>query len=83
MPSKAADAEEQTLYRTPGGKSTDADIKTNGNVTVAAEFRGLKAEHDLKPKGGGKSCPPCVDEFVALAVEKPDEVQPPEFDRQK
>jgi YHS domain-containing protein len=28
-------------------------------------------------------CPPCVDEFVALAKEKPDEVKPPESYRQK
>lgn len=28
-------------------------------------------------------CPPCVDEFVATAKEKPDEVKPPEFYRQK
>ncbi len=28
-------------------------------------------------------CPPCVDEFVTLAKEKPDEIKPPEFYRQK
>jgi len=28
-------------------------------------------------------CPPCVDEFVALAKEKPGEIKPPEFYRQK
>jgi len=28
-------------------------------------------------------CPPCVDEFVALAKDKPDEIKPPEFYRQK
>lgn len=36
---------------------------------------------------GGKTyefcCPPCVDEFVTLAKEKPGEIQPPEFYRQK
>ena len=36
---------------------------------------------------GGKTyefcCPPCVDEFVALAKEKPGDVKPPEFYRQK
>lgn len=36
---------------------------------------------------GGKAyefcCPPCVDEFVALAKEKPDEIKPPEFYVQK
>ena len=28
-------------------------------------------------------CPPCVDEFVTLAKEKPDQIKPPEFYRQK
>ncbi len=28
-------------------------------------------------------CPPCIDEFIALAKEKPGEIQPPEFYRQK
>lgn len=28
-------------------------------------------------------CPPCVDEFVQLAKEKPDEIKPPEYYRQK
>jgi hypothetical protein len=36
---------------------------------------------------GGKTyefcCPPCVDEFVALAKEKPEEIQDPEFYRKK
>jgi YHS domain-containing protein len=107
MPAKVADEDEKKLYLTPGGKYTEADIKANGNVTASAKFKGLKAEHDLKPKTGdlicpitltkanakfswvidGKTyqfcCPPCVDEFVALAKEKPDEIKPPEFYRQK
>ncbi|CAN5468323.1 hypothetical protein BH11PLA2_BH11PLA2_20970 [soil metagenome] len=107
MPSKVPDAEEQKLYLTAGGKYTDADIKANGGVTASAKFKGLKAEHDLKPKAGdlicpitltkanpkfswvidGKTyqfcCPPCVDEFVSLAKEKPNEIKPPEFYRQK
>ncbi len=107
MPSKVADAEEQKLYLTPGGKYTDADIKANGGVTASAKFKGLKAEHDLKPKTGEKicpvtltkanprfswvidgktyefCCPPCVDEFVALAKENPAKIEPPEFYRQK
>jgi YHS domain-containing protein len=36
---------------------------------------------------GGKTyefcCPPCVDEFVAMAKEKPSEIQAPEFYRKK
>lgn len=102
MPPKVADAEEQKLYLTPGGKYTQADIKANGNVVASVKFKGFKAEHDLKPKKGDKicpvtltkanpkctwiiggknyefCCPPCVDEFVALAKEKPNEIQDPE-----
>lgn len=107
MPAKVPDAEEKKLYLTPGGKYTEADIKANGSVTASQKFKGLKAEHDLKPKTGEKicpvtltkanakfswvidgktyefCCPPCVDEFVALAKEKPDEIKPPESYRQK
>ena len=107
MPSKVADANEEKLYLTPGGKYTEADIKANGGLTASAKFKGLKAEHDLKPKTGEKicpvtltkanakfswvidgktyqfCCPPCVDEFVGLAKDKPDEIKPPEFYRQK
>ena len=107
MPSKVADDDERKLYLTPGGKYTEADIKANGGVVASAKFKGLKAEHDLKPKAGEKicpvtltkanpkfswvidgktyefCCPPCVDEFVALAKEKPDEIKPPEEYRQK
>jgi YHS domain-containing protein len=107
MPSKVGDAEEQKLYLTAGGKYTEADIKANGGVVASAKFKGLKAEHDLKPKAGdkicpvtltkanpkfswvigGKSyqfcCPPCIQEFVSLAKEKPAEVQDPEFYRMK
>ncbi len=106
-PPKVADADERKLYLTPGGKYTEADIRANGGVTASQKFKGVKAEHDLKPKAGEKicpvtltkanpkfswvvggktyefCCPPCVDEFVALAKEKPDEVQPPESYRQK
>jgi YHS domain-containing protein len=107
MPSKVADDDERKLYLTPGGKYTEADIRANGGVVASVKFKGLKAEHDLKPKAGEKicpvtltkanpkfswviggktyefCCPPCVDEFVALAKEKPDEIKEPEFYRQK
>jgi YHS domain-containing protein len=107
MPSKVADEDEKKLYLTPGGKYTAADIQANGGVVASVKFKGLKAEHDLKPKAGdlicpitltkanpkfswvvgGKTyqfcCPPCVDEFVQTAKEKPDEIKEPEFYRQK
>lgn len=107
MPSKVADEDEQTLYLTPGGIYTAADIKANGGVVASAKFKGLKAEHNLNPRPGdticpitltkanpkfswvvgGKTyefcCPPCVDEFVSLAKENPDEIKEPEFYRKK
>lgn len=107
MPTKVADAEERQLYLTPGGKYTEADIKANGNVTASEKFKGVKAQHDLKPKSGDKicpvtmtkanpnfrwiiggktyefCCPPCVDEFVALAKEQPAEIKEPEEYRKK
>ena len=57
MPAKVAADEEKKLYLTPGGKYTEADIKANGNMTASQKFKGLKAEHDLKPKAGDKICP--------------------------
>ncbi len=107
MPAKVADTEERKLYLTPAGKYTEADIKANGNMTASQKFKGLKPEHDLKPKTGEKicpitltkanpkfswiidgktyefCCPPCVDEFVTLAKEKPNDLQSPESYRQK
>lgn len=107
MPTKVADAAETKLYLTPGGKYSEADIKANGNMTASEKFKGLKAEHDLKPKTGEKicpitltkanavfswvvggktyefCCPPCVDEFVALAKEKPESIEEPEQYRKK
>lgn len=107
MPPKVADEDERKLYLTAGGKYTEADIKANGGVVASQKFRGLKAEHDLKPMPGEKicpvtltkanpkfswviggktyefCCPPCVDEFVALAKEKPEEIKDPEAYRKK
>lgn len=57
MPAKVADAEERTLYLTPGGMYTEADIKANGSVTASEKFKGQMASHDLKPKTGDKICP--------------------------
>lgn len=101
MPAKVADKEEQTLYLTPGGKYTEADIEANGRQLASQKFRGIKATHDVKPKSGDKlcpismtkanpkfswviggktyefCCPPCLDEFLQLAKEKPDEIKDP------
>jgi len=104
--SHAKDAEKK-LYLTPGGIYTESDIKANGSMTATQKFKGLKAQHDLKPKPDDKicpitltkanpkfswvidgktyefCCPPCVDEFVGLSKESPNEIKPPEFYRQK
>ncbi len=57
MPAKVANDAERDLYLTPGGRYTAADIVANGNVTASQKFKGLKSEHDMKPKAGDKLCP--------------------------
>lgn len=57
MPEKVSAEEERRLYLTPGGKYTEADIKANGGVRASEKFKGLKAEHDAKPKPGDRICP--------------------------
>jgi hypothetical protein len=57
MPDGLADAEARTLYLTPGGKYTEADIKANGSVTAGAKFKGVMSKHDFKPKVGDAICP--------------------------
>ncbi len=102
MPANLPDDEEKTLYLTAGGKYTEADIKTNGNMTASQKFKGVASSHDMFPKKGericpitltkananftwiigGKPyqfcCPPCVDEFVKLAKEDPEQVKDPD-----
>lgn len=102
MPASLPAAEEQSLYLTPQGKYSAADIEANGRVTASQKFKGILSKHDMLPKSGdricpitltkansaftwivdGKSyqfcCPPCVDEFVKMAKETPDQIQLPE-----
>lgn len=102
MPANLPAAEEQTLYLTPGGKYTEADIEANGKVTASQKFKGVMSSHDMKPKSGDRicpitltkaspkftwvidgkpyqfCCPPCVDEFVKLAKEQPEDVKIPD-----
>jgi hypothetical protein len=101
MPAKVANDEERTLYLTPGGLYTEADIKANGGMTASEKFKGQKPAHDAHPRKGDKicpisetkanpkfkwvvggktyefCCPPCVDEFVKTAKEKPQEIKAP------
>jgi hypothetical protein len=53
----APSGEEATLYLTPGGIYTAADIKANGNTTVSVKYKDLKVSHDIKPAVGDKLCP--------------------------
>ncbi len=57
MPASLPEDVESVLYLSPGGKYTQADIATNGNVTASQKFRGVMAKHDMKPKPGDKVCP--------------------------
>jgi len=57
MPAGVDADEERTLYLTPGGLYTEADIKANGSVTASEKYKGKMAKHDMKPKAGDKICP--------------------------
>lgn len=57
MPAKVVGAEEKTLFLTPGGKYTEADIKANGNMTPSQKYDVTGWPHDLKPSSGDKICP--------------------------
>ena len=54
----AAKTDSQTsLFLTPGGRYTKADIKANGGKTVGQKYPNFMAEHDTKPKRGVRICP--------------------------
>ena len=57
MPEGANGEDAKALHLTPGGKYTAADIKANGNTSPAAKFKGIKSDHNAKPKPGDKTCP--------------------------
>lgn len=54
---KDAKATERSLFLTPGGVYTKADIKANGNKTVTEKYPHFMAAHDAKPKKGDRICP--------------------------
>ena len=102
MPASLPAAEELSLYLTPKGKYTAADIEANGGVTASQKFKGILSKHNMMPKSGDRicpgtqtkansaftwivdgkpyqfCCPPCVDEFVKMAKETPEQIQLPE-----
>jgi YHS domain-containing protein len=57
MPAKKDGDEEQTLFLTPGGLYTAADIVANGNTVPTVKYKGIRASHDDNPKSGDKICP--------------------------
>jgi YHS domain-containing protein len=57
MPAAIGDEEERSLYLTPGGRYTLADIAANGESLPSIRFRGIASAHDMKPKPGDRICP--------------------------
>lgn len=57
MPAAIGDEEERSLYLTPGGRYTLADIAANGESLPSIKFRGIASAHDMKPKPGDRICP--------------------------
>ncbi len=102
MPVKVVDDAERSLYLTPGGHYTVADIDANGRVTASERYLGFHSAHDFDPQPGDRlcpitrtkanpactwviggrtyqfCCPPCIDEFVRRAKERPGQLEPPE-----
>ena len=52
-----ATAKERTLFLTPGGLYTQADIRANGGRTVGQKYPDFLGSHDAKPKPGDRICP--------------------------
>lgn len=57
MGQAVTDGQEETLYLTPGGKYTQADIEANGKTIPSVKFKGIRSNHDDKPMPGDKICP--------------------------
>lgn len=57
MGKQAQAGEEESLYLTPGGKYTTADIEANGKTIPSIKFKGIRSNHDDKPMLGDKICP--------------------------
>lgn len=57
MPSKVTNEAERSLYLTPGGLYTEADIAANGRQTASQTFAGFIPQHDTNPQPGDTLCP--------------------------
>ena len=102
MPATISTENERSLYLTPGGKYTEADIQANGHAIASKKFKGIMSSHNMSPAPGdricpvtltkanpkftwvinGQSyqfcCPPCVDEYVRIAKEAPEQLKDPD-----
>lgn len=56
-PDAVPEEEEASLFLTPGGIYSAADIAANENKTSSRKFAAFKAAHDLNPMVGDKVCP--------------------------
>jgi hypothetical protein len=52
-----SETEERSLYLTPAGRYTQADIDVNGPALPSQRYRGFRARHDFSPLPGDKLCP--------------------------
>jgi len=57
MPAPLPGDEAATLFLTPGGLYTAADIEANGRRTPQQTFAKFRAKHDADPKVGDRLCP--------------------------
>ena len=57
MPPQVAASEERSLYLSPAGGYSLADIEANGNVLPSEKFRDFRPQHDFRPQPGDHLCP--------------------------
>ncbi len=57
MPAKRTDAAARTVFGSPGGLYTAADIQANGPKLPDEKYKGIKSKHDAEAKAGDKICP--------------------------
>jgi YHS domain-containing protein len=60
MPNNLADNDvkvERTLFLSPGGRYTQADIAANGNTIPSVKYAGFISSHNMHPQKGQRICP--------------------------
>jgi YHS domain-containing protein len=63
MPKALGSQESQSLFLTPGGLYTEADIAANGKTTATQKYGSQMSTHNAKPQKGDTLCP--ISETVA------------------